>query len=115
MTTVNASPVALLVVILSWSFWAVNFRLSWGQYINKGQFIQGFLYIIIYQPIFFLCIWSYWTVCKTSPGFTLDLHRQIKEEDQDQLLQEYNLRNPITVKRDGARRFCQKCKLEKFD
>jgi hypothetical protein len=22
---------------------------------------------------------------------------------------------PITVKRDGARRYCQKCKLEKFD
>lgn len=35
----------------------------------------------------------------------------IEEEDQD--LQHSPL--PITVKRDGARRYCQKCKIEKFD
>lgn len=91
-----------------------------------------------------MCVWSYWTVCKTSPGYTIDvrkkkekkkdrlhifnhsfqLHKKKKseepgeEEENDGLLnvhEELSLRYPITVKRDGARRYCQKCKLEKFD
>jgi hypothetical protein len=42
----------------------------------------------------------------------------IEEEDQEDL-QQHSQHNhspqPITVKRDGARRHCQKCKIEKFD
>ncbi|EIE84060.1 hypothetical protein RO3G_08765 [Rhizopus delemar RA 99-880] len=119
MAIVNASPVALLVVLFTWSFWAFNFRLIWNQFINKEHFIQ-----VIYYPSFILCVWSYWTVCKTSPGYTIDLHKKKKseepgeEEENDGLLnthEELSLRYPITVKRDGARRYCQKCKLEKFD
>jgi palmitoyltransferase len=41
MTMVNASPVALLVVLFTWSYWAYNYRMGWAQYINKGQAIQG--------------------------------------------------------------------------
>ncbi|ORE15431.1 hypothetical protein BCV71DRAFT_245216 [Rhizopus microsporus] len=114
MTMVNASPVALLVVLFTWSYWAYNYRMSWAQYINKGQVIQ------VYQPIFILCTWSYWTVCKTSPGYTIELHKNKNKDDeeQDELLtteNELGFQYPITVKRDGARRYCQKCKLEKYD
>ncbi|RCH95631.1 Palmitoyltransferase zdhhc15 [Rhizopus azygosporus] len=120
MTMVNASPVALLVVLFTWSYWAYNYRMSWAQYINKGQVIQGVLYILVYQPIFILCTWSYWTVCKTSPGYTIELHKNKNKDDeeQDELLtteNELGFQYPITVKRDGARRYCQKCKLEKYD
>ncbi|KAG1175850.1 hypothetical protein G6F70_003842 [Rhizopus microsporus] len=113
MTMVNASPVALLVVLFTWSYWAYNYRMSWAQYINKGQVIQGVLYILVYQPIFILCTWSYWTVCKTSPGYTIELHKNKNKDDeeQDELLtteNELGFQYPITVKRDGARRYCQK-------
>lgn len=57
---------------------------------------------------------------------------QEDEEDTVGLLNEYNSKSdqvatldlednahhtpiPITVKRDGAKRYCQKCKLDKFD
>lgn len=34
---------------------------------------KGSLYILFYHPLFILCMWSYWTVCRTSPGYTLDV------------------------------------------
>ncbi|GAA5801259.1 hypothetical protein HPULCUR_006704 [Helicostylum pulchrum] len=37
----------------------------------------------------------------------------IEEEEEEDLHQHSPL--PITVKRDGAKRYCQKCKIEKFD
>ncbi|KAI9248740.1 DHHC palmitoyltransferase-domain-containing protein [Sporodiniella umbellata] len=116
MAGVNASPVALLLLIFTWSFLAFNFCLSWAQLISKGYFAQGFFYLVVFQPLFFLCMWSYWAVCRTSPGYTAELYKQKgRVEEEGRLLDTSELRYSITVKRDGAKRFCQKCKLEKFD
>jgi palmitoyltransferase len=40
MTMVNASPMALLLCIFGWSFWAYNFRLAWSL-ASDGQVLQG--------------------------------------------------------------------------
>jgi hypothetical protein len=91
MAMVNASPMALLLCIFGWSFWAYNFRLGWSL-ASDGQVLQGnikpffnhfllmfffkrkaFLYILFYNPLFCLTLWSYWVVCRTSPGFTTDV------------------------------------------
>ncbi|KAI9244610.1 hypothetical protein EDC94DRAFT_530803 [Helicostylum pulchrum] len=119
MAIVNASPIVLLLLIFIWSYWAYNVSLSYGL-ISEGHVIQGSLYILFYHPIFVMCMWSYWTVCRTSPGYTLDVNKvtniavlNIEEEEEEDLHQHSPL--PITVKRDGAKRYCQKCKIEKFD
>ncbi|KAI8886340.1 zf-DHHC-domain-containing protein [Backusella circina FSU 941] len=133
MAMVNASPMALLLCIFIWSFWAYNFRLAWSLASDDGQILQAFLYILFYNPLFCLTLWSYWVVCRTSPGFTVDdvrlLDRQEEQEaPKDDTVAILNVqqnssststasqsRIPITVKRDGARRFCQKCNVEKYD
>ncbi|CAO3646916.1 unnamed protein product [Mucor fragilis] len=130
MTVVNASPVILLCLIFTWSYWAFNFSLSMGL-LQEGHTLQGSLYILFYHPIFILCMWSYWVVCRTSPGFTVEMQRRRDTEEEDAIgllahdhnnkdiiaMQDQEQRSPvpITVKRDGNRRYCQKCKLEKFD
>ncbi|KAI7894937.1 DHHC palmitoyltransferase-domain-containing protein [Mucor mucedo] len=139
MAFVNASPVILLLLIFIWSYWAFNFSLCYNL-VSEGHGVQGSLYILFYHPLFILCMWSYWVVCRTSPGYTLDMYKKRDEErDEDvglltdtfdnnveeqdkQTIAVLNIEEdlqhsplPITVKRDGARRYCQKCKLEKFD
>ncbi|KAI8971065.1 DHHC palmitoyltransferase-domain-containing protein [Pilobolus umbonatus] len=150
MRIVNASPVILLYVIFIWSYWAYNIVLALD-IIQKGHTVQGVLYSLFYHPLFLLCIWSYWSVCHTSPGYSSDVYSRDEEaiefnsigedirllnamEDSDSHTVEYKhntvispvediplgsthnyLPEPITVKRDGAKRFCQKCKLDKFD
>ncbi|KAI9480272.1 MAG: DHHC palmitoyltransferase-domain-containing protein [Benjaminiella poitrasii] len=117
MRIVNASPVILLGIIFAWSFWAYNVHLCLGLF-QEGHSIQASFYIFLYHVIFIMCIWSYWTVCRTSPGYTIELKH---EEDRIGLLTssdkppDHHLMLPITVKRDGNRRFCQKCRLEKYD
>jgi palmitoyltransferase len=96
MTVVNASPVVLLCLIFTWSYWAFNFSLAVGL-LKEGHTLQGkrkasfhykkphsniffligSLYILFYHPIFILCMWSYWAVCRTSPGFTVDVSLSI--------------------------------------
>lgn len=89
MAVVNASPILLLMLIFTWSYWAYNVSLSFTL-IQEGHYFQGkitavyyyltvtydiigFAYILFYHPIFILCLWSYWTVCRTSPGYTTDV------------------------------------------
>lgn len=88
MAFVNASPIILLLVIFIWSYWAYNFSLCYNL-VSEGHGVQGkqyprinaklftinvgSLYILFYHPLFILCMWSYWTVCRTSPGYTLDV------------------------------------------
>ncbi|KAI8048338.1 DHHC palmitoyltransferase-domain-containing protein [Gilbertella persicaria] len=129
MRMVNASPIVLLILILTWSYYAYNVSLCYGL-IKDGHTLQGILYMLFYHPLFVLCLWSYWTVCETSPGYTMDMYKKRDEEQEDVVglladteeqykLQQTNTNEPmypsITVKRDGAKRFCQKCQLEKFD
>ncbi|KAI8967228.1 hypothetical protein BDF20DRAFT_829844 [Mycotypha africana] len=136
---VNGSPVALLGLLFGWSYLAYNFSLCFDLF-KEGHSLQGFLYTTLYQPIFILCIWSYYVVCSTSPGFTSELkntntteNRQDEEDtigllssaaltDNDHesessvgLELHHMLPKAITVKRNGRRRFCQKCKLDKYD
>lgn len=83
-------------------------------------------------------------MCKTSPGYTVEMYKKKDDEENVGLLEqsfagdavdeeevgrdkhiavlnvadndgEQHSPQPITVKRDGARRFCNKCKIEKFD
>ncbi|KAI8372363.1 DHHC palmitoyltransferase-domain-containing protein [Choanephora cucurbitarum] len=136
MRVVDASPIALLIVIMGWSYYAYTIKLCYSL-LKEGHTLQGLLYILFYHPLFILSLWSYWTVCKTSPGYTVDLHQNQDEEEEyttsaaarllgrpdyeaDEYKQTENnqpiyTNTPITVKRDGARRYCQKCKLEKYD
>lgn len=93
MRIVNASPIVLLVLTFTWSYWAYNFSLCFellkeghafqGKYIELDRNTEqcalintvylGLLYVVFYHIIFTLCMWSYWTVCRTSPGFTQDV------------------------------------------
>ncbi|KAI8364676.1 uncharacterized protein BYT42DRAFT_596144 [Radiomyces spectabilis] len=108
---VNASPVILLSLILGWAYWAYNFRLCWS------LLSDGCIYIVLFQPIFSICIWCYWKVTNTSPGYTKDISKEDWDRDEEaQLLDDSeNVLRSITVKRCGAQRFCQKCRLEKYD
>ncbi|KAI8380103.1 DHHC palmitoyltransferase-domain-containing protein [Blakeslea trispora] len=140
MRAVDASPIVLLVFIMSWSYYAYIIKLCYSL-LKEGRTLQGLLYIFFYHPPFVLSLWSYWTVCSTSPGYTSQIHSNQDEEenvtsaaarllsrsDYEEAEEEYKQTDtsetnqpiytaaPITVKRDGARRFCQKCKLEKYD
>ncbi|KAL1926868.1 hypothetical protein VTP01DRAFT_5198 [Rhizomucor pusillus] len=150
----DATPVALLIAIFIWAYWAFNIRLS-VRLVQDGHFAQGILYIIYFHPLFFLCIWSYYKVICTSPGRTKDILKNAENDESEDigLLNEQqrdpeegrpsvailNVENAnesqvslhrtlsgdnsssrsayplITVKRCGARRYCQKCQLDKFD
>ncbi|CDS05482.1 hypothetical protein LRAMOSA08010 [Lichtheimia ramosa] len=164
---IQAAPVVLLWLVFGWCFWAYLVRLC-GGLLHDGQLAQGILYIIFFQPLFILCIWSFWKVTNTPPGRPVDVtrdqdvddredvqllnHQQPQPEDDGQEGDEeggasrtsvaildvgaanesrvslarastsndaaVNMRNVyplITVKRSGAKRFCKKCQIEKFD
>ncbi|ORY90029.1 DHHC palmitoyltransferase-domain-containing protein [Syncephalastrum racemosum] len=172
---INTSPVVLLSLIFAWCYWAFHFRLCW-RLLQDGRMAQGILYILFFQPQFFMCIWSFWKVTRTSPGTTREALQRRNEEETDeeaflqdredvQLLNGHRTEDTtlegsrsnstdnsangngnvavlnvdgaesrtslalrpstsesrnnayplITVKRCGARRYCQKCRLEKYD
>ncbi|ORX60605.1 zf-DHHC-domain-containing protein [Hesseltinella vesiculosa] len=185
--TLNASPVILLALILSWAFWAYYFRLCLDLIANE-HIAQGCLYGLFFLPLFVMTIWSYCKVTRTSPGTTVeilkkqdtlnDIEQGYQDSEYVQLLhhenevavlpivQDHHDNDPnptprlnidsdkmldsshtpptlhtassistlqtspstrmlpppspmtpvsITVKRDGAPRFCQKCQLIKHD
>ncbi|KAI8341722.1 DHHC palmitoyltransferase-domain-containing protein [Chlamydoabsidia padenii] len=177
--TLNASPVVLLSLIFIWAFWAYHFRLCL-YLIQNDAILQGCLYIIFFEPIFFLAVWSFYKASRTSPGNTIevakksemlmDIEQGYQDSEYVQLLQSNSASNDhgkilisgshqdhtsnqfgsssgpatlnvdndttlqqqqqqhittagsslmssssITVKRDGAKRYCQKCKMDKCD
>ncbi|KAI9495525.1 DHHC palmitoyltransferase-domain-containing protein [Zychaea mexicana] len=184
MRVLNVAPVMLLGLIFLWCYWAYHFRLC-GKLLADGRIAQGALYVVFFQPFFFLCIWSFYKTISTSPGRPLDVINDRESQDEDredvQLLNAgeqqqnhnhdddeelgdedneeaqrrqsiailnveaagesrtslarpssshdryinnssnnsaSNMRNVyplITVKRSGGKRFCSKCRVEKFD
>ncbi|KAI9252436.1 DHHC palmitoyltransferase-domain-containing protein [Phascolomyces articulosus] len=178
MRALYAAPVALLSLIFLWCYWAFHFRLC-AKLFSEGPIVQGVLYVVFFQPFFFLTIWCFYKAVATPPGRPIDVinERESRDEDREdvQLLnadeqqqthrhihQEedgdeeqgrrsiailnveaagesrtslarpsssndnnnnnnsnmINMRNVyplITVKRSGGKRFCTKCRLEKFD
>ncbi|KAI9022942.1 DHHC palmitoyltransferase-domain-containing protein [Phycomyces nitens] len=82
MRAVNASPVVLLILIFGWCYWAYIFRLCWSLIADK-HIAQGVLYIIFFQPIFILCIWSFWKITRTSPGYSNDNSKRYGHGDEE--------------------------------
>ncbi|KAI9317739.1 DHHC palmitoyltransferase-domain-containing protein [Dichotomocladium elegans] len=167
---IHALPVVFLVLVFIWCFWAFTIRLC-GTLLNEGRMVQGVLYILFFQPFFFLTLWCFYQTVITPPGNPLDVlrGRQIDDREDIQLLSHHaeeglegededeqegsaaprpsvailNVSNEsrvslgrpsssndreissasmrhnvyplITVKRSGAKRFCKKCQVEKFD
>jgi hypothetical protein len=92
LTTVNYSPVVLVILLVSWSFLAYDFSLC-GGLLKDGQVLRGKLalshlqiaftadlnniqaviYLLLFQPIAFILIWSYIKAVRTLPGYTTDV------------------------------------------
>ncbi|KAI8097156.1 uncharacterized protein BX664DRAFT_325674 [Halteromyces radiatus] len=70
--TLNASPVVLLLGIFTWAFWAYHFRLCL-YLIQNDAITQGCLYILFFEPFFFLALWCFYKASRTSPGNTIDV------------------------------------------
>ncbi|OAD68148.1 hypothetical protein PHYBLDRAFT_173639 [Phycomyces blakesleeanus NRRL 1555(-)] len=82
MRAVNASPVVLLILIFGWCYWAYIFRLCWSLIADR-RIAQGILYIIFFQPIYILCIWSFWKITRTSPGYSNDNSKRYDDRDEE--------------------------------
>ncbi|KAI9289162.1 DHHC palmitoyltransferase-domain-containing protein [Umbelopsis sp. AD052] len=132
-TTVNFSPVVLVVLLVSWSYLAYNLSFC-RALIADGNVLQGIAYLVIFQPVSVMTAWCYIVAVRTSPGYTSDfpLASPSLAQDDDEppagisqslgadvgmqpLLQRGSRPSTVMVKRDGRARFCQKCNLPKYD
>ncbi|CAO3693062.1 unnamed protein product [Umbelopsis ramanniana] len=132
-TTVNYSPVVLVVLLVTWSYLAYNLSLC-RTLIADGNVLKGIAYLIIFQPVSVMMIWSYIVAVRTSPGYTTDFplaSPSLTQEDDEPpagisqslggdvgmqpLLQRGSRPSTVMVKRDGRARFCSKCNLPKYD
>ncbi|KAG2180361.1 hypothetical protein INT44_003363 [Umbelopsis vinacea] len=68
-TTVNFSPVVLVVLLVSWSYLAYNLSFC-RALIADGNVLQGIAYLVIFQPVSVMTAWCYIVAVRTSPGYT---------------------------------------------
>ncbi|KAI8075019.1 DHHC palmitoyltransferase-domain-containing protein [Gongronella butleri] len=73
--TLNASPVIMMSLILTWAFWAYFFRLCVDLIANEN-ILQGVLYGFFFVPLFIMTVWCYYEVITTSPGTTLEVMKK---------------------------------------
>lgn len=117
-TTISSTfPVFSVTLLLTWSIYAIIFKLIY----KVSEFPHKLSYTVLFGIEFFFCIWSYYAVLYNGPGSPLDCpmlcvneYEEGYNEEGFQPPEEF-IRNSHTCKKDGGFRFCGKCKVWKPD
>ncbi|KAL7269390.1 palmitoyltransferase for Vac8p [Rhizina undulata] len=105
-------PLALIYGITTWAVyteaWSISFR-------HKGGLLGTFLGTLG-LALYFLANWSYTAAVFTSPGSPFDnKHAYSHLPTTEHISETASTTTAITVKSDGATRFCKKCQCRKPD
>ncbi|KAK9761401.1 palmitoyltransferase for Vac8p [Basidiobolus ranarum] len=128
--------VILCLCIISWSYYGYVFSVC--SYIIDQNTPLGVFYLFIYHILLVLFVWSYLKCVFTKPGyptqsppdlaplptetgegssFQVETSESLNLNDSNltELLPRTKENGTITVKNDGTKRFCRKCRVEKPD
>ncbi|CAG8653400.1 9735_t:CDS:2 [Acaulospora morrowiae] len=67
----NFLPVAFIVLLVTWSYYAFVVRLCIFHLFNEN-YTQGVIYLVIYHPLLIMMMWCYLVATFTSPGYPND-------------------------------------------